>query len=362
MEVAFLHAADSVYYLTGVPLLSPWGRPMWAVMRADGSVAVIGSMIEKETMETYAWADEVRAYDDAHNVWDRSLQEVADLVTADGHRPTRIGVERSLLPVSIAEALDSKLGATLVEVGDLVFDARLIKSDEELALLTTTGEVAKVGANAFVEALSPGVSELAVAGHAVAEMNRAIAALWPGGATSTYAYCHLGEHTLSPHLHATDRRLGRGDVVALNVFPTIWGYCIELERTYIYGEPSDKQSQALNAVNEAFQYAKREFRPGKVISELHREASGILEREGYGEFIRHGTGHAHGIMIGAAGREEGGELRPYNHAAVRERTVNSIEPGVYIPGLGGFRHSDVMAVAADGSVRCLTDFPTEVRF
>jgi Xaa-Pro aminopeptidase len=61
-------------------------------------------------------------------------------------------------------------------------------------------------------------------------------------------------------------------------------------------------------------------------------------------------------MIGAAGREEAGELRVYNTNPLRPHMVNSVEPGIYLPDLGGFRHSDVMMLTGDGAV-CLTDFP-----
>src|SRR4051794_26179626 len=99
IDVAFLHTADNVYYVTGVPLLSGWGRPMWAVMWPDRRVAVVGSMIERESMERYAWASDVLAYDDEENVWDASLKIVSELMTADAPTPKRIGVEQTYLAV-----------------------------------------------------------------------------------------------------------------------------------------------------------------------------------------------------------------------------------------------------------------------
>ncbi len=361
LNVAFLHSADNVYYTTGVPLLSAWGRPMWAVLSVDGDPFVIGAMIEKESMERYGRVSEVRTYDDAENVWTASADIVADVIRSSRNRARRVGVERGILPVGIAESLQTRLDVELVDVSDILAESRLIKSAEEISLLRLGGEVAKIGASAFVEAIAAGASELAVAAHSVQAMDLALAALYPDGATSSYAYCHVGDHTLTPHLHPTGRRIRRGDVIGLNVFPVIWGYCAELERTYIFGEPTDRQCRVMSAVNEAFELGKRLLRPGKVISELDRETTAVLEREGYGAYVRHGTGHAHGIMIGAAGREELGELRAYNRGKVRAGMLNSIEPGVYIPGEGGFRHSDVMLVAADGA-GCLTEFPTEITF
>lgn len=358
VNAALLHSADNVYYVTGVPLLSAWGRPMLAVVTTEGKPTVIGSLIEKESMERHGEVAEVRAYGDEENVWKASIEIACGLLKAR-KLSGPVGIERRILPVGIYESLESSLGRELVDVSDILADARLLKSDEEIRLLRTGGEIAKIGAPAFVEAVRPGATELAVAAHAVAEMDRALAALYPEGATSSYAYCHVGDHTLSPHLHPTGRRIKSGDLIALNVFPVIWGYCMELERTFVMGPPSDDQRRALTAIGESFDLAKRLLRPGTVISDIHADASVVLRRHGYEKNIRHGTGHAHGIMIGAAGREEGGEIRSYNHGVLEQRMVNSIEPGVYLPELGGFRHSDVMLLTVDGA-ECLTEFPTEI--
>src|ERR1700730_15400820 len=76
LEVAFLHSGDNVYYTTGGPLLSAWGRPMWAVLGASDDPIVIGAMLEKETMERYGAVSEVRTYDDGENVWNASVDIV----------------------------------------------------------------------------------------------------------------------------------------------------------------------------------------------------------------------------------------------------------------------------------------------
>ncbi len=117
----------------------------------------------------------------------------------------------------------------------------------------------------------------------------------------------------------------------------------------------------MNAVNEARDVAIETLRPGAKANEVDRAAREVLKRRGYGEYIRHGTGHAHGIMIGAAGREERGELRIYNDRPIRVGMANSIEPGVYLSDIGGFRHSDVFFVTESGS-RCITQFPRDITY
>lgn len=361
IDVAFLHTPDHVYYLTGVPLLSAWGRPLWALVWADGRTAMIGATLERETMERYARTDQVRTYDDEANVWEASLAIVGGVLARPGAPPRRIGIERPFLGLALHDALGAATGADLVDVSDLLFRARLIKSEEELGLLRLGGELGRIGADAFLEALGPGVTELSVATRAVAAMDVALGALRPDAASSTYAYAQFGDHTLSPHRHPSGRRLQRGDLVALNVFPVVWGYCMELERTFVFGEPFTAQVAALETATASFEQAKSLYRPGASIREIDAAATAVLVDAGYGGYVRHGTGHAHGIMIGAAGREEGGELRKYNRGWIEPGMANSIEPGIYIPQLGGFRHSDVLVATADGA-DVLTPFPVSFEF
>lgn len=238
---------------------------------------------------------------------------------------------------------------------------RIVKSSEELGLLEAAAGLAKVGATAFLEALREGITELEVASHAVAAMDRELAHVRPGGASSSYAYCHFGEHTLTPHAHPTGRRLCPDELVALNVFPVVSGYCIELERTFVFGEATPEQQRALDAVSEAFEAGKASVKPRAPMGDLDRLTRRLLAERGFGQWIRHGTGHAHGIMIGAAGREELGELRVYNSNLFRPGMATSVEPGVYVPGSGGYRHSDVLFVTEDGGTT-VTEFPREFSF
>jgi Xaa-Pro aminopeptidase len=363
LDIAVIHTADNLFYLSGIPLLSPWGRPMWMVFGASGASALVGSKGEKVNNERNGFVKEVLAYGDEEKSLVGCLRLTGEVLHRIAPNARRIGLERGLMPFGAYEALRREFPeATFVEIGEALGALRIVKSSEELELLELGGGIAKIGANAFIEALTLNTTELAVVAHAVGEMDRALGALRPDALTSTFAYCHFGDHSLTPHLHATGRRLRHGDVVALNVFPVVSGYLMELERTLIFGVGTGAQRKAFDAVNTAFHAAKKAVRPGAKSSAVDVVARDILRERGYIEYVRSGTGHAHGIMIGAAGREELGELRSYNHKALEPNMICSIEPAVYLPELGGgFRHSDVLIVTEDGA-RCITDFPTEFAF
>ncbi len=73
LDLVFLHTADNVFYVSGVPLLSAWGRPLWCVLRpADGTYALIGAAIEYENMVQAGAIEDVRCYPDDQNVWTRA--------------------------------------------------------------------------------------------------------------------------------------------------------------------------------------------------------------------------------------------------------------------------------------------------
>jgi Xaa-Pro aminopeptidase len=355
VNVALIHSVDNICYLTGVPLLSEWGRPLWLLVRRNGDALLIGAEIEMENMRSSPTVESCATYDDSRPALEQMLERALRFVQ-EMPPSSRLGCEWHILPGAVIENLTTAVGdERLVDISQLLYMMRIIKSSEERALLRLGGQIARVGAEAFLDSCRPGVTELAIASVAVTAMNRALAALLPKGLSSSYAYCHAGDHTLTPHLHPSGRRLQPGEIVGLNVFPVISGYCMELERTVLLDGASDAHYEALAVTTEAFELGKGAVRPGVTCGHIDDITRQLISERGYGKWIRHGAGHAHGIMIGPAGREELGEIRSYNQNHFREGMVTSVEPGIYIPGLGGFRHSDVLAVTDEGA-ECLTEF------
>ena len=369
LDAALFTTTDAIYYISGVPLLSPWGRPTLALLCADGDGVIVGSNIEKDSMENNTNLSKVLSYGDDYDVHSSALTLAFDFLKSKKKLNHRIGIEKDQISLDYYQRLKTAFpDADYIDISHLIYQLRIIKSEEELAILRLAGTVAKIGANAFLESLQVNATELSVCAYAVSEMNKALAAIYPqelspvGAATSSYAYCHSGPlHTMTPHAHPPGKRIKDNEIIALNVFPVIWGYCSELERTFILGEPDGERLKALSAINEATDECKKALKPGAVASDIDQLAVQILTgKHGFcKDYIRHGTGHSMGIMIGASGREDLGELRSYNKKRIFPDMVISIEPALYIPGLGGFRHSDVMEVTESGSI-CQTLFPIDL--
>lgn len=354
---AIITSQHGVYYVTGMLVVDLWGRPNVAILARDGRTVLLVSGGEALNAQTNAYVDEIIEYGDVRNVLSVIEDGVREQARRLGLAGRRLAVETDYVPYRFAAAVR--------EVGDgrepssmepILAEARITKSVEELELLRVGGEAAKVGMRAFLENLREGTTEADLVASAQAAMHRFIAEAKPDAPSSSFAYCNIGLNTFIPHLHPTGRRLARGDIVGLNVFPVVAGYLIELERTLVFGRATAEQQQLLEVVGEAFAAGKEAVKDGVRACDVYQITKKIRDARGFEKFTRGGAGHSHGILIGTNGREELGEIRPYNTTVLRTGMVVSIEPGIYLPGVGAYRHSDVLVVGP-GQSEVVTEFP-----
>lgn len=361
LDAIFVFSADHVYYLSGVPLLWEVGRPMWTLFRADGAATIIGAEMEQENMEKNSWITDVRTFDDSDSSVDAIVRMAIDFLASAAQPPKRIGLEKSLLNMKMYEGLVAAFpDVVFIEIGSFISELRMIKSPQELALMKLGGKVVEIGGHAFVDAIGDGVSEMEITATANLAMNKALTDLYPKNflaVASSFSLCHSGMHTLTPHQYPSTRRIRPGDVIELNCYAIIWGYFVSLERVFVYGPASSEQKRAIDIVTESNIAAQQALRAGVSFSEVDRVAKQVLLDAGYGvELHRHGTGATLGTLIGSAGRSDCGELRSYNKRLLAKNMTLTIEPGIYIKGLGGFRQHTAMLVDEDGASR-LVEFP-----
>jgi Xaa-Pro aminopeptidase len=154
----------------------------------------------------------------------------------------------------------------------------------------------------------------------------------------------FGEHAAEPHHHPTDRELTTGDVVKLDFGALADGYHSDMTRTIAFGEPDHRLREIRDVVAAAHQAGIEAVRPGASTVEVDAAARTIVADAGYGDAFPHGLGHGVGLEI-----HEDPFLRWHTSVELEEGMVVTIEPGVYIPGLGGIRIEDMVAVTTDGS-------------
>jgi len=159
---------------------------------------------------------------------------------------------------------------------------------------------------------------------------------------------------LQPHgIPLLDDNLEAGPHIALS-FMRVNGYGAECERTFFVELPTNEMKEMFDTMIEARRRAIVLVKPGVSCESIDQAANGFLRDEGFGDYLLHRTGHGFGL-----GNHEGPWVAEGSSDILEENMFISIEPGIYVPNMGAFRHSDTFLVTKDGGEN-LTPYPTEL--
>ena len=304
------------------------------VTAANAVAAGLGGLVTIETFD--------RSYDEA----------IVDVLRRE--RPSRVGIESSYLSVARYNGISTALAArTALPVGSggipalvpterLVERARIIKDAGEIDTLREAGRRLARIAEQAPGLVREGRTERAVSWEIEAAMRDA------GFSRPAFeTIVASGPNSALPHARPTDRVIGTGEPTVLDFGGVYNGYCVDLTRTVQLGGFSGPQAKLYAAVREAQQAAIEAVRPGVTASSVDAAARRVLERHGLGEAFGHGTGHGLGLEVHEEPRIA--RLVPRVPDAVLEPgMVFTIEPGAYVPAIGGVRIEDDVLVTDDG--------------
>jgi creatinase len=274
----------------------------------------------------------------------------------------RVGVEMDHITAENLQKLrDALPGAELVDMGKACMRMRMIKSDEEIALIKQGARIADIGGAACRDAIAVGVPEYEVALASTQAMVREIARTFPDAELmDTWTWFQSGINTDGAHNPVTSRRIERGDILSLNCFPMIAGYYTALERTLFAEECSDAHRKIWEINVEVHEAGQKLIRPGARCCDIAAELNEIFHRHGVLKYRTFGYGHSFGVLSHYYGREAGLELREDIETVLEPNMVVSMEPMLMLPeglpGAGGYREHDILVVTADGAEN-ITKFP-----
>lgn len=225
---------------------------------------------------------------------------------------------------------------------------RLIKEPREIALIKDAAILISDVFRKTLPKIRPGISELQLAGEFEFTMKR-LGATGPSFETIVAS----GARSAWAHARPTSKTLAKGELVVLDQGAILRAYCSDMTRTVFLGRAPRKVGTAYQAVLEAQQAAKDSIRPGVKAEFIDGEARKVLKRYGLARYFTHSTGHGLGLEVHEMPRIGRGEQTP-----LQEGMVITVEPGVYLQGLGGIRIEDDVLVTASGSLD-LTNAPRE---
>ncbi|HRZ87030.1 MAG TPA: Xaa-Pro peptidase family protein [bacterium] len=263
----------------------------------------------------------------------------------------RLGFESSTIPYLFYEEFRKALKKTrLVPVKAIVEEARRIKDPAEIERIEAAVTIAERVMKKALTLLSPGVTGKDIA----LEIDHRFRLEGADG-TAFDTIVAFGPDSSKPHAAVSDRPLKKGDSVLIDMGCTVGGYSSDLTRTFFFNTISGRQKKLYALVLEAQRRAIELIRPGIPASRVDRAARRQIAAAGFGPLFGHSLGHGIGLEVHELPR-----LSSRAADTLAERMVFTVEPGVYIPGQGGVRIEDMVAVTADGC-RVLTQFPKELR-
>ena len=257
----------------------------------------------------------------------------------------RVGVESETLTVAVWLELQQKAAETIewVPVGKPLDRLRAFKDSDEIELLE---KAALLNQQAFKEVeplIAAGVSENEIALALEFSLKR------HGGENKAFDFIVAsGVRGAMPHGLASDKIIESGDLVTIDFGTRLRGYHSDETVTVAVGTIDHQSREIYDTVLAAHDMALDAVKPGMTLAGLDAVARDYIAEKGYGEFFGHGLGHGVGLEI-----HEYPALSPRSEGVIEEGMVITIEPGIYVPGIGGVRIEDTVVVTAYGC-RCLT--------
>ena len=262
-----------------------------------------------------------------------------------------IGFEGNNLSYSEYERFKTKLlhARRLESLGDAIDLLRIRKDEVEIEAIA---QAVKLGDQVFDQVLKvirPGIKEMELAAEIEYQM-RKLGASGPSFATIVAS----GERSAMCHGAASERKIKPGDALIMDFGVIYRNYCSDMTRTIFVGEPGEEMKKIYRIVSEAQLAALECLHSGMKARDADRVARDIITLEGYGDNFGHSLGHGVGIEI-----HEEPRLSVKSEDTLLDGMVFSVEPGIYVEGLGGVRIED-MVVLEDGKPRNLTGSTKEM--
>lgn len=263
-------------------------------------------------------------------------EEIANLAESLGIK--KLGFEQQHVSYQYYAEFSKYAKADLVPLSGAVEKLRMFKNEDEIAKLKKAAEISDAAFSHILTVIRPGITEIEIANELEFHMRKL-------GATSSSfdMIVASGVRSALPHGVASEKVVEQGDMITLDFGAYYNGYCSDMTRTIAVGEPDPQLKEIYAIVSGALEHALSGIEAGMTGKEADALTRDFISEKGYGEYYGHGMGHGIGLYI-----HEDIFMNPKCEQYIEEGMVLTVEPGIYIPNLGGVRIEDDIILKKDG--------------
>ena len=254
-----------------------------------------------------------------------------------GKKDARIGIEFEKITIAQQAVFEKGWPFTYEPIDDVMHELRSIKTEAEIESMKKGCRITMDIFEHMCSVIREGVSEFDLLAEMHYMMNK-------NGCHPSFApIIASGENSSKPHAVVSDRKLRRGDLITMDFGVIYEGRCTDFTRTVALGEIDEELELIYNIVKKANIETEAVMKDGASAKEVDGVARKIIADAGYGDFYEHGTGHGVGVEI-----HEMPWVSTRSVDTLKENMIVTCEPGIYLPGKGGVRIEDMVAITKDG--------------
>lgn len=346
VSASFLTSTPNVFYLSNF-YSDPHERLLGLLVFPEHSPILICPNMEVEQVKAIGWSHSILGYSDTENPWEMMKEEI----NKRNISIEKLAIEKEHMIVSRYKALLTLFPqATFVSAEEKMYELRLIKDEQEVAILREAAKLADYGVEVGVHYIQKGRTEQELVAAIEYELKK------KGIREMSFSTMALtGSKTASPHGKPGLNSINEGDLILFDLGVVLDGYCSDITRTLAFGHLSEEGHNIYETVLQAELSAVNACKPGVEIGNLDRIARSLITEAGYGQYFTHRLGHGLGIEV-----HEYPSMNETNTMKLQKGMTFTIEPGIYVPGFGGVRIEDDVYIT-DTGYELLTQYPKELQ-
>ncbi|MDX8046013.1 Xaa-Pro peptidase family protein [Gracilibacillus sp. S3-1-1] len=274
-------------------------------------------------------------------------EKVAELVAS--LQINTLGFEKNDLTYGLYETYNNAINADLIPSDGIIEKLRLIKDEDEINIIKDACKIADDAFNHVLEYIKPGVKEIDISNELEFFMRK------QGATESSFdTIVASGFRSALPHGVASSKEIQSGELVTLDFGALYKGYASDITRTVAVGDISEELETIYNTVLEAQLKGVEGIKAGITGTEADALTRDHIDYKGYGKYFGHSTGHGLGLDV-----HEMPRLSLKSDDVLEPGMIVTVEPGIYVPNVGGCRIEDDILITENGNER-LTHSPKEL--